>query len=373
MTTLWYLPEHEPVKNPYGQLLIRSLRERGIRVIPMFYRHLFALPALTGVPDVVHFQFVHPYIIAGEQPRSAWRAVIKGTLFVTQVAILRLLGCRIVYTVHDLTSHEQHLAQIERFFTLLFTRLAHRIVTHGNAAKAAVIERFRLERSIEKLAVTFHPVFSDAYPDGLSRVQARRALGIADDTMMLLSIGQIRAYKGLPDLIREFRTLQPTHSAELWIAGEAVDGPLAKELQGLADSAPGVRILPTFQSPEAVEQLCKACDVIVLPYRAILTSGAAILAMGFSRPCVAPLLGCLVDVLDDQGAFRYDPQDPRGLHDALHHALIARERHAGMGAHNKERVKAWNWTAAAEFLEGIYGHATKSPALVAGSGASSRE
>jgi glycosyltransferase involved in cell wall biosynthesis len=354
MTTLWYLPEHEPVKNPYGLLLMRSLRERGIHVIPMLYRHLFALPALQGVPDVVHFQFVHPYIVAGERPDSVWRAVIKGTLFIAQVAFLRLLGSRIIYTVHDLNNHERRVSGVERFFTLLFTRLTHVLVTHGRAAAEAVIERYHLQRAPEKVAVTFHPVFSDAYPDVLSREQARRSLGIGDDVLMLLSIGQLRAYKGLPDVMREFRALQHEQPSELWIAGEAVDASLAEELRIAANMAPDVHLLPTFQSPEAVEQLCKACDVVVLPYRAILTSGAAILAMGFGRPCVAPRLGCLVDVLDADGAFLYDPADPRGLHDALQRALQSREQLEAMGAHNKRRVAGWSWPAAAEFFEGVY-------------------
>jgi len=56
-----------------------------------------------------------------------------------------------------------------------------------------------------------------------------------------------------------------------------------------------------------------ACDVVVFPYQEILTSGAVILAMSFGRACVAPRLGCIQDVLDDKGAFIYEPSNKAGL------------------------------------------------------------
>ena len=45
--------------------------------------------------------------------------------------------------------------------------------------------------------------------------------------------------------------------------------------------------------PDAELQVwLRAADVVVLPFRDILTSGSAILALSFGRAVVAPALGC---------------------------------------------------------------------------------
>ena len=72
--TLWHLPEDNLGKNPYGQLLMQSLRERGVRVVAVPYSHLFARRALRDKPDVIHFQFIAPYVL----PAGPSRAVIDG-------------------------------------------------------------------------------------------------------------------------------------------------------------------------------------------------------------------------------------------------------------------------------------------------------
>ena len=256
--------------------------------------------------------------------------------------------------MHDLADHERRLLRIEWFFTLLFTRLAHRIVVHGNVARSAVVDRYHLQRQLNKLAVIFHPNYIGAYPDDLTRAQARDALGIAPNAAMLLSVGQIRPYKGLPDLVAAYRGLRSDVTATLWIAGEAVDTALAAELQHSAHADATIQIRAAFHSPAAIEQLLKACDVVVLPYRAILTSGAALLAMSFGKPCIAPRLGCLVEALDNEGAFLYEPTDPDALRHALERALASVNQWPVMGAHNFERASAWSWTRAAELLDDVY-------------------
>jgi beta-1,4-mannosyltransferase len=354
MTTVWYLPEHATVKNPYGQLLQQSLVARGIRVLPQLYKHLFALDALSGRPDVVHFQFVQPYILPAENEQSWSRATIKGVVFLVQVLVLRMIGARIVWTVHDLADHEQRLLRIEWFFTLLFTRVAHRIVVHGHVARSAVIHRYRLARQSHKLAVIFHPNYIGAYPDVLTKAQAREVLGIAHDALVILCIGQIRPYKGLPDLVDAFRALRAARAPELWIAGEPVDAALTEELQRAASDNAAIHLRAVFHSPTEIGMLLNACDIVALPYRAILTSGAALLAMSFGKPCIAPRLGCLVEALDNEGAFLYEPSDPDALHHALERSLASVHHWPAMGAHNFERASAWSWSRAAELLDDVY-------------------
>jgi len=351
---LWHLPEDGAGKNPYGQLLMRSLAERGVRIVPIPYRHLFATQALAEWPDVVHFQFIAPYILPAPPSSSWWRAMLKGPVFLGQVLLLRLAGCRIVWTVHNLENHERRLARWEWFFSLLFTRLAHSLVVHGEVARREVIATYHLQRREGRVTVLFHPNYMGAYPDRLTREQARQALGIGQRALIILSIGQIRPYKGLPALVRAFCAMPGRADVELWIAGEPVDEELAASLQREAEACPGVCLRVGHQSPAEVEMLLKACDLVALPYLNILTSGAALLAMSFGRPCVAPRLGCLTEVLDERGAFLYDPAEADGLRGALVRAVESSASLPAMGEHNRARAAAWSWPVAADLLLGLY-------------------
>lgn len=368
MTTLWHLPEDHAGKNPYGTLLMQSLRARGLRVIPVPYGHLFALHARGGFPDVVHFQFIAPYVLPAAPSRSAWRAIVKGALFIGQIVGLRLAGCRIVWTVHNLVNHERRLARFEWFFSAVFARLAHVLVVHGDVARREVIDRYRLRRRARIVAVVAHPNYIGAYPDGLTREKAREQIGVDADALMVLSLGQLRRYKGLPDLVRAFNDRPAGARAELWIAGEPVDAEVVTELQQAVSDTADVHVLARFLEPDDVERLFKACDVVALPYLSILTSGAAVLAMSYGRPCVVPRLGCLVEVLDDQGAFFYDEAQPDGLRNALALALVSKGRLPAMGQRNLARASEWSWAMAAEQLVRLYAVPSRAAAPLAARG-----
>lgn len=362
---LWHLPEDGYGKNPYGQLLMRSLEETGVRTIPIPYSHWFATRAFAERPNVVHFQFISPYILPAPPSRSWWRALLKGPVFLAQVFLLRLAGCRIVWTVHNLVNHERRLARWEWFFSLLFTRLAHSLVVHGEAARNEAIATYHLQRLQHRVIVLFHPNYDGAYPNRLTREQARQTLGIGQHATVVLCIGQIRPYKGLPELVRAFSSLPERKGAELWIAGEALDRELAATLQRETEACPGIHLRLGHQSPGEVEMLLKASDLVALPYLSILTSGAALLAMTFGKPCVAPRLACLTDVLDERGAFLYQPAEAGGLRDALARAMDSSTRWSAMGDHNRARAAAWSWPVAAGLLVALYRGKTVSANMTA--------
>jgi glycosyltransferase involved in cell wall biosynthesis len=318
------------------------------------YRHLFALRALSEKPDVVHFQSLTPFLLPARPSRSWLRALAKGPVFLAQVAVLRLAGCRIVYTVHNLVNHERRLARLEWFFGLLFSRLTHRMITHGRAAAQAVIHTYRLRRRADRVAVVPCPGYIGAYPRDIRRAEARERVGAGDSSVLILCLGQIRPYKALLELVGAFQTLGKSPPAELWIAGEPIDPALAKDLQEEARASTNIHFRPAHLPPAEVSALLEASDLVALPYRSILTSGGARLAMSFGRACVAPRLGDLVELLDERGAFLYDPADPHGLRNALQRAVESSSRLPGMGRHNFERVSQWTWPQAAGQMLDLY-------------------
>jgi len=95
-----------------------------------------------------------------------------------------------------------------------------------------------------------------------------------------------------------------------------------------------------------------AADVIVLPFKDILTSGSVILAMSFGKPIIAPTIGCVPDVLDIEGSFLYNALEKDGLVNAMRR--VFNSDIIKMGNHNFELAKQFEWDKIAKKTYEIY-------------------
>jgi glycosyltransferase involved in cell wall biosynthesis len=112
---------------------------------------------------------------------------------------------------------------------------------------------------------------------------------------MMLFFGGIRPYKNIPRLIESFRAF-PGEDAILYIAGRSPSAKVTQQLQVLADQDHRVRLNLNFVSRDEVQVYFRAADVVVLPYREILNSGSAILALSFNRPVLVPRRGAMSEL-----------------------------------------------------------------------------
>ena len=89
-----------------------------------------------------------------------------------------------------------------------------------------------------------------------------------------------------------------------------------------------------------------AADVVVLPYRRITTSGAAMLAWSFGKPVIAPALPAFVESMDNAPflGILYDPTDPAALRNALQQAT-AIDWQAHRASKSWPGPEQFNWQA----------------------------
>jgi glycosyltransferase involved in cell wall biosynthesis len=230
----------------------------------------------------------------------------------------------LVFTAHDILPRRT--ADKRDLWRRLFGRFA-RVVVHSERA------RDQLEELVEpdRLRVIPHPVF----PSNPKR---------RDDGRTLLSLGIIRAYKGLGDAIEATKRID---GARLLVAGdplESIDG----DRTAAGDRAEW-RL--GFLSEDEVDRALGESTVALFPYRPeIDQSGALLRALGAGVPVVAYDVGGIAEPVRRFEAGRVvPPGDLEALTNAARDLLddpAALER-ARAGAERARRELTWDAAAQA--------------------------
>jgi beta-1,4-mannosyltransferase len=143
--------------------------------------------------------------------------------------------------------------------------------------------------------------YVNAYPNDISRRDARARLQVEPHQSMLLFIGVIAKYKNVPALATAFRGL-PDAEARLVIAGRFNSEEDEVATREAADGDPRVRIYPGYVHADDLQVYLNAADLVVLPFREILNSGSALLALTFGKPVLVPALGAMPELQTTFGA-----------------------------------------------------------------------
>ena len=273
-------------------------------------------------------------------------------IFLRVLKRLRGSGCGIVWTVHNLANHEARHPRLDRACTQRVIRAAGGMIVHCDSAVGELRSAYAVPAGAD-IRVIPHGHYTDAYASNIDRGEARRRLGLPAEGVVFLFLGHIRPYKGVLELVTAFRSL-PHASLRLVIAGKPLDAEAERAVTADCEGDERIMLRCGFVPDSEVQVFMNAADAVVLPYRDVLTSGAAVLAMSFGKACIGPRIGCLRDLLTEAGAISYDGADADGLRTALEAAV---ERHgalASMGEHNRTVAAAWHWEGVAKQTARLY-------------------
>ncbi len=278
--------------NPYQHLLFADLGRVGATPAPVrgLLRHLTTAAAAAD-PGVLNVHWTTPVLQSVVDAGDAARRVAR---VAQALGAFRAAGGRLVWTVHNVLPHDtvHHEAEV-----LLARALAeHATVVHvlSEATPEATAPFYRLDP--ERVVCIPHASYLGAYPDRIGRADARRRLGLAAGDKVLLTLGQIRPYKGLARLVDFVEGRQgPDPALRLLVAGSLgrhPDGPAFGERLA---ATPGVVAHLSRVRDDEIQVWMRAADLAVLPYLRVLNSGAFLLAETFGLPVVAPRVGALAE------------------------------------------------------------------------------
>lgn len=246
-----------PNPNAYLRMLVAALPD-DIEVVRFGWR-----AALAGRYDIFHAHW--PEHMAGG--RLTWLRVRLQVAFLLLIVANRIRRIPMVWTVHNIRPHEP--ADLSR-------RLGLR------AWSAAVSRRIYLYAAAmppgdAKGVVIRHGDYSPLYPPRDARPASPSGL---------LTFGLVRRYKGIEGLLSALRRIPESQRPSAVIAGAPIDAAYVRELTagGLAGARFDLRDLPDRELQSLIEDAAH----VVLPYRRVYNSGAAILSLTLRRPILVP-------------------------------------------------------------------------------------
>jgi glycosyltransferase involved in cell wall biosynthesis len=217
-------------------------------------------------------------------------------------------GYKIFWTVHNFVSHEVENQSREIKIRKQLGDIVDRIIVHGYYAKMTICNEYGIAN--EKVHIIPHGHYASFYRNEISKNEARDVLKIEKNDFVFLFFGNIRAYKGLEDLLDVFSRINKQHdNVTLLIAGRGLDDSIIEKLKVEANLNKKINHHIRHIPDDEVQVFLNAADVMILPYRRVLTSGAALLALTFKLPIIAPSIGLITELVEDKIGFLYKTID----------------------------------------------------------------
>ncbi len=275
MRVLQSFPANRPTTNPYLLQLSEGLQQHAA-VEGFGWRR-----ALTARYDVVHLHWPEAMLHGSTPARSLARRVLVRALLLR----LRLTRTAVVRTLHNVRSHET----VPRSEQKLLDRIDRRTDLWIRLNAATPVLPASLVRTI---------------PHGHYRAWYAGYRDTGPVAGRLLFFGLIRPYKGVETLVSVFRetaALPGNQELSLHIVGRPYSPAIAEDLRDRVGDDTRIALRLGHASDAELAEEIHASTLVVLPYREMHNSGAALLALSLDRPVLVPANAVTQALRDEVG------------------------------------------------------------------------
>jgi D-inositol-3-phosphate glycosyltransferase len=287
--------------------------------------------------------------------------------FIDRVPLMlfyRLFGKRVVLTAHNVNMRKRDRSDtVFNRLTLRFQyRLCSHIFVHTEQMRAALVSDFRTAQ--HRITVIPFGINNTIPKTAMTPQQARKLVGVSEETKTALFFGQIAPYKGLEYLLQAMMLLgNAGHNICLIIAGKIKRGYEKYwndiwQLLGQQLLRDRIIISIGFIPENEVERYFKVADVVVLPYVQIFQSGVPFLAYSFGVPVIATDVGSFKDdVIVGKTGFICRPCDAADLARGME-GYYSSDLYRNL-ATNRAEIKRWanerhSWSKVGTILRNVY-------------------
>ncbi|MFT4800286.1 MAG: beta-1,4-mannosyltransferase [Flavobacteriaceae bacterium] len=326
------------IENPYQNLMIKGLNDgKKTKAFSGIDNRFFGI-FLTWYklkPDYIHFDWINSYYIR----RTRWMTYLLLPVFLIQVIFLKYFTkTKIVWTLHNILPHNSRYDYLDKNIRSFFINKCHWVRVFSEDTVTKLSKTLRLKNIQFKIVPEGD--YQSVYRNNQSREKSREILGLDDNTKVLLFLGFIRPYKGLEKLIEVFDSLN-LEDTKLIIAGLARDNIYLEYLKNKVNKNKQIHFFDKFIKDNDLQTYFKASDLVILPFDNVENSGSVIMAMGFSKPIIAPKKGVLIRRLESQKSLLFD----NNLGDVIKKGLtLSIEDLNFIGKSNKMSLLKYKWS-----------------------------
>lgn len=339
--------------NPYQDRLAEGIVRQGVEVrfadYPVARLPLVAASKQLERPAVIHLHWVTDYLAPAFWARSPVWAWLRLTVIVLDVWLVRRSGIPVVWTVHNLLSHESPDRSREVRARRWLARAVSHLIFHSEAAREQVQGLLALDVR-KKSSIVPHGHYLGMYPPNEQRErELRDLLRLRPDDSVVLFFGRIRRYKGVWRLV-EALAMNPDPRLKLIIAGKPQDQDTAAELTRAAACDDRIRLQLGFVADKDVHPMHAISNLVAVPFEKTLTSGSAILALSMGRALLLPTAARVIGLPSDAGVHYFD--DVEGLARAM--SLGDKAQLETQGCRNLEIARDLDWGGIGASVARIY-------------------
>ena len=381
ITTDWYKPIVNGVVTSVLNLK-KELEERGHEVRVLTLSRDYHSYEEDGVYYIksVNLEKIYPNVRAVLPHREAYiqeliqwnpdvvHSQCEFMTFSYAVKISRKCNCPLLHTYHTIYEDYLHYlpgtffqytkgAALEKKMVAKFSKAVLKKTQQVIAPTKKVEELLKNYKVSEPISVIPTGIDLKRFQEVLSkeeRNRRREALGISQDSKVLVSIGRLAKEKNLEEILIYFQKLtkeELTFKLKLLIVG---DGPDRERLEGIAKTLQLQEkvIFTGMVTPEEVAQYYQLGDVFVCASNSETQGITYIEALASGIPALCRKDACLDSVITDgYNGFQYETYEFFKMH--LQYILEREERRVEMGVCARQTAKlysTWNFCTMAERL-----------------------
>ena len=271
-------------------------------------------------------------------------------LFICFLGMVKLIGCPIVTTLHNVIPHRVFYPRLERCGFKIVLGMSETVFVHTNHAKLQAKKLYGVND--EKIVTVYHGNWMHIRKNIYNCAKARAVLNINSDAFVICFVGRISSDKGLHLLIEALLDWNSNIPIYLLVAGSPSDREYLDEVIRKSCCLPSsirVKYYPYWITDEFLEILIEACDVGVAPYTRTTTPSTVLLFMSFGKPIIAPALPDVKEFVGANYNLLYDGSH-KGLREAIEKAFLERTELPTIGKKILEKARLFDWETTASIM-----------------------
>ncbi|MGB5748040.1 MAG: glycosyltransferase family 4 protein [Desulfobacterales bacterium] len=268
---------------------------------------------------------------------AQWWSLPLAAVYACMGAIFKLRGKPVIFTVHNVLSHER--SRPYQIVSRWLFKLGDHFIVHTAKNRRQMESSYGI--SGDRISVVPHGSLDFHVKHHMDRDTIRQEFGIDSGHKVILLFGAVRPYKGVDTALKAFSKVLPeVPDALLLVAGKLWQKwEPYQEIMNTLTIADSVRTFLEYIPSGEVHKYFKAADLVILPYHHFDSqSGIGGTAVSFRKPMIVSDVGGLPDLVKNR-EYVIPPKDTEALARCIIACLQDQSRLAAM-ASDAETVAA---------------------------------